>query len=44
MNPKEIISGKRVLIVDNEQDVLDTLASLLEIDLNLVDIFSRFHY
>ena len=25
MDPKEIISGKRILIVDDEQDVLDTL-------------------
>ena len=31
MDPKEIISGKRVLIVDDEQDVLDTLAGLLDI-------------
>jgi len=31
MDPREIISGKRVLIVDDEQDVLDTLAGLLDI-------------
>jgi DNA-binding response OmpR family regulator len=30
MEPREIISGKRVLIVDDEQDVLDTLAGLLD--------------
>ncbi len=30
MDPKEMISGKRVLIVDDEQDVLDTLAGLLD--------------
>ncbi len=31
MDTKEIIRGKRVLIVDDEQDVLDTLAGLLDI-------------
>jgi len=31
MDPRKIIRGKRVLIVDDEQDVLDTLASLLDI-------------
>ena len=31
MDPGKIISGKRVLIVDDEQDVLDTLAGLLDI-------------
>ena len=30
MDPGKIISGKRVLIVDDEQDVLDTLAGLLD--------------
>jgi len=30
MDPKKIISGKRVLVVDDEQDVLDTLAGLLD--------------
>ena len=30
LDPKEIISGKRILIVDDEQDVLDTLAGLLD--------------
>jgi len=30
MEPREIISGKRVLIVDDEQDVLDTLSGLLD--------------
>jgi len=30
MEPGEIIHGKRVLIVDDEQDVLDTLAGLLD--------------
>jgi len=29
MAPRDIISGKRVLIVDDEQDVLDTLVDLL---------------
>ena len=31
MDPKEVIRGKRVLIVDDEQDVLDTLVELLEV-------------
>ena len=31
MDPRKTISGKRVLIVDDEQDVLDTLAGLLDI-------------
>ena len=31
MDPRKIIGGKRVLIVDDEQDVLDTLAGLLDI-------------
>ncbi|MEJ2587018.1 MAG: response regulator [Deltaproteobacteria bacterium] len=30
MAPRDIISGKRVLIVDDEQDVLDTLVDLLD--------------
>jgi DNA-binding NtrC family response regulator len=30
MEPRDIISGKRVLIVDDEQDVLDTLVGLLD--------------
>jgi len=30
MEYRELISGKRVLIVDDEQDVLDTLAGLLD--------------
>ena len=30
MEPKEIIKGKRILIVDDEQDVLDTLVDLLD--------------
>jgi len=29
MNPKKIIMGKKVLIVDDEKDVLDTLTELL---------------
>jgi len=29
MNPLKFIKGKRVLIVDDEQDVLDTLVDLL---------------
>ncbi|MBN2122902.1 MAG: response regulator [Deltaproteobacteria bacterium] len=31
MNPEKIIQGKRVLIVDDEKDVLDVLSELLEI-------------
>ena len=31
MKPSEIIRGKRVLIVDDEQDVLDTLTELLDV-------------
>jgi DNA-binding response OmpR family regulator len=31
MDPKKKIIGKRVLIVDDEQDILDTLAALLDI-------------
>ena len=31
MDPKKKIIGKRVLIVDDEQDILDTLASVLDI-------------
>lgn len=31
MKPSEIIKGKRVLIVDDEQDVLDTLTALLDV-------------
>ena len=30
MDPKQIISGKNVLIVDDEQDVLDSLTELLD--------------
>jgi DNA-binding NtrC family response regulator len=30
MDPQEMIQGKRLLIVDDEQDVLDSLAALLE--------------
>jgi DNA-binding NtrC family response regulator len=30
MESRELISGKRVLIVDDEQDILDTLAGLLD--------------
>lgn len=30
MEPKEMISGKKVLIVDDEQDILDSLAGLLD--------------
>ena len=30
MKPEKVISGKYVLIVDDEQDVLDTLAELLD--------------
>ncbi|RLB32726.1 MAG: response regulator [Deltaproteobacteria bacterium] len=30
MDPKKIITGKRVLIVDDEEDVLNTLTELLE--------------
>ena len=30
MGSRELISGKRVLIVDDEQDILDTLAGLLD--------------
>ena len=30
MDPQEMIRGKRLLIVDDEQDVLDSLAALLE--------------
>ena len=29
MNPLKLIKGKRVLIVDDEKDVLDTLVDLL---------------
>lgn len=31
MNPEKVIMGKRVLIVDDEKDVLDTLTELLEV-------------
>ena len=31
MEPKEIIRGKRILVVDDEQDVLDSISELLEI-------------
>jgi len=31
MEPKQFISGKRILIVDDEPDVLDTLSALLDI-------------
>jgi DNA-binding NtrC family response regulator len=31
MDPKKKIIGKRVLIVDDEQDILDTLAAVLDI-------------
>ena len=31
MKPSETIKGKRVLIVDDEQDVLDTLTELLDV-------------
>jgi DNA-binding NtrC family response regulator len=31
MDPKEYIKGKRILIVDDEQDVLDSLAALLDV-------------
>ncbi|MBK5102539.1 MAG: response regulator, partial [Desulfobacteraceae bacterium] len=31
MDPKKIIKGRRVLIVDDEKDVLDVLVELLEI-------------
>jgi len=31
MDPKKILMGKRVLIVDDEKDVLDTLVGLLDI-------------
>jgi DNA-binding NtrC family response regulator len=31
MKPSETIQGKRVLIVDDEQDVLDTLTELLDV-------------
>lgn len=31
MDPKKIIAGKRVLIVDDEKDVLDSLIGLLDI-------------
>lgn len=30
MEPRELLSGKRILIVDDEQDILDTLAGLLD--------------
>jgi len=30
MDPKKIIKGQRLLIVDDEEDVLDTLTDLLE--------------
>ena len=30
MKPEKVIAGKRVLIVDDEQDVLDTLVELLD--------------
>ena len=30
MDPKEIIKGKRILVVDDEKDVLDSIAELLE--------------
>ena len=30
MNPKKVIHGKRVLIVDDEKDILDVLVELLE--------------
>jgi hypoxanthine phosphoribosyltransferase len=29
MDPKKILRGKRVLIVDDEEDILDTLTELL---------------
>jgi DNA-binding NtrC family response regulator len=31
MDPKKILRGKRVLIVDDEEDILDTLTELLEV-------------
>ena len=31
MNPEKIIQGKRLLIVDDEKDVLDVLVDLLEV-------------
>jgi len=31
MNPEKILRGKRVLVVDDEKDVLETLAELLDV-------------
>ena len=40
MDPKKIIMGKKVLIVDDEKDVLDTLTELME--LSKIDTASSF--
>jgi len=40
MDPKKILRGKRVLIVDDEEDILDTLTELL--DMCKVDRASNF--
>ena len=31
MTPEQIIEGKRVLVVDDEKDILETLVELLDI-------------
>ena len=40
MDPKKILRGKRVLIVDDEEDILDALTELL--DMCKVDRASNF--
>jgi len=41
MNPEEIIAGKYALVVDDEQDILDTVEDLL--DMCRLDTATNFH-